>query len=90
LEAALLADFQQQLREQHLQLLDACLSVAEGQSRSFVYELPAVANASVVGKLRVQIIPLKDNSKLILLEDLRREQASAQQLKLASLGQLTA
>lgn len=89
-EAALLADFQQQLREQHLQLFDACLSVAEGQSRSFIYELPAVANASVVGKLRVQIIPLKDNSKLILLEDLRREQASAQQLKLASLGQLTA
>ena len=89
-EATLLADFQQQLREQHLQLLDACLSVAEGQSRSFVYELPAVANASVVGKLRIQIIPLKDNSKLILLEDLRREQASAQQLKLASLGQLTA
>jgi two-component system sensor histidine kinase PilS (NtrC family) len=45
-----------------------------------------VANASVVGKLRVEIIPLKDDSKLIILEDLRREQASAQQLKLASLG----
>ena len=89
-EATLLADFQQQLREQHMQLFDACLSVAEGQSRSFIYELPAVANASIVGKLRIQIIPLKDNSKLILLEDLRREQASAQQLKLASLGQLTA
>ena len=89
-EATLLADFQQQLREQHMQLFNACLSVAEGQSRSFIYELPAVANASIVGKLRIQIIPLKDNSKLILLEDLRREQASAQQLKLASLGQLTA
>ena len=49
-----------------------------------------MANASVVGKLRVEIIPLKDDSKLIILEDLRREQASAQQLKLASLGQLTA
>jgi two-component system sensor histidine kinase PilS (NtrC family) len=89
-EATLLADFQHQLKEQHLQLIDACLSVSEGLSRSFVYELPAVANASVIGKLRVQIIPLKDNSKLIMLEDLRREQASAQQLKLASLGQLTA
>ncbi len=52
--------------------------------------MPAVANASIFGKLRVQIIPLKDDSKLVILEDLRREQASAQQLKLASLGQLTA
>ena len=86
----ILPDFQQQVREQHLQLFDACLSVETGQSRTFIYELPAVANVSVVGKLRVEIIPLKDESKLIILEDLRREQASAQQLKLASLGQLTA
>ena len=49
-----------------------------------------MANVSVFGKLRVQIIPLKDGSKLVMLEDLRREQANAQQLKLASLGQLTA
>ncbi|ERL56319.1 sensor histidine kinase [Psychrobacter aquaticus] len=86
----LLSNFQQQLSKQHAQLFKACLSVAAGQSRAFIYDLPAVANASIFGKLRVQIIPLKDNSKLILLEDLRREQANAQQLKLASLGQLTA
>lgn len=87
---SLLSNFQQQLSKQHSQLFEACLSVASGQSRTFIYDLPAVANASIVGKLRVQIIPLKDDSKLITLEDLRREQASAQQLKLASLGQLTA
>lgn len=86
----LLSNFQQQLSKQHAQLFKACLSVAAGQSRAFIYDLPAVANASIFGKLRVQIIPLKDNSKLILLEDVRREQANAQQLKLASLGQLTA
>ncbi|MGO2341160.1 MAG: histidine kinase dimerization/phospho-acceptor domain-containing protein, partial [Psychrobacter sp.] len=86
----LLDNFEQQLRKQHAQLLEACLSVAEGQSCTFAYDLPAVANASIFGKLRVQIVPLKDDSKLIMLEDLRREQASAQQLKLASLGQLTA
>lgn len=84
------AAFEQQLGEQHLQLLNACLSVAAGLTRTFIYELPAVANSSIIGKLRVDIIPLKDDSKLIILEDLRREQASAQQLKLASLGQLTA
>ena len=84
------ADFQRQLSEQHLPLFDACLSVAAGLTRHFIYELPAVANASITGKLRVDIIPLKDDSKLIILEDLRREQAGAQQLKLASLGQLTA
>lgn len=87
---ALLSNFQQQLSKQHTQLFKACLSVAAGQSRTFTYDLPAVANASVFGKLRVQITPLKDDSKLIILEDLRREQAGAQQLKLASLGQLTA
>ena len=87
---ALLANFEQQLTEKHGQLFKACLSVALGQSRAFTYDVPAIANASLFGKLRVQIIPLRDESKLIILEDLRREQASAQQLKLASLGQLTA
>ncbi|MGO2385987.1 MAG: sensor histidine kinase, partial [Psychrobacter sp.] len=87
---ALLSNFEQQLNKQHTQLFSACLSVASGQSRAFTYDVPAVANSSIFGKLRVQIIPLKDDSKLIILEDLRREQASAQQLKLASLGQLTA
>lgn len=87
---ALLSNFEQQLNKQHPQLFSACLSVASGQSRAFTYDVPAVANSSIFGKLRVQIIPLKDDSKLIILEDLRREQASAQQLKLASLGQLTA
>ncbi|MEH6667197.1 MAG: ATP-binding protein [Psychrobacter sp.] len=87
---ALLSNFEQQLNEQHSQLFNACLSVASGQSRAFTYDVPAVANASIFGKLRVQIIPLKDDSKLVILEDLRREQASAQQLKLASLGHLTA
>ncbi|GAF55622.1 LOW QUALITY PROTEIN: sensor protein [Psychrobacter sp. JCM 18901] len=87
---ALLSNFEQQLNKQHSQLFNACLSVASGQSRAFTYDVPAVANASIFGKLRVQIIPLKDGSKLVILEDLRREQASAQQLKLASLGQLTA
>ncbi len=87
---AILSNFKQQLSKQHSQLLQACLSVATGQSRTFTYDVPEVANASIFGKLRVQIIPLKDESKLVLLEDLRREQASAQQLKLASLGQLTA
>ena len=87
--SALLSNFQQQLGQQHTQLFKACLSVAVGQSRTFIYDFACSRNASIFGKLRVQIIPLKDD-KLIMLEDLRREQASAQQLKLASLGQLTA
>lgn len=82
--------FQQRLTDQHGPLFNNCLAVAAGQSQSFIYELPAAANASVINRLRVQVIPLKDGSQLVLLEDLRREQANAQQLKLASLGQLTA
>lgn len=85
-----LASFQQQLAHLHSQLLERCLAVPAGQSQLFTYELPTTIDASIVARLRVQIIPLQDYSRLIILEDLRREQASAQQLKLASLGQLTA
>lgn len=85
-----LTDFQQQLALHHGQLLRSCLSVDTEQTHSFIYELPKEADVSLVGKLRVQIIPLKDRSQLVLFEDLRREQANAQQLKLAYLGQLTA
>ncbi len=85
-----LTNFQQQLAHHHSQLLNNCLAVATEQTHSFIYELPTRADASLVGKLRVQVIPLKDSSQLVLFEDLRREQANAQQLKLAYLGQLTA
>lgn len=57
---------------------------------TYIYELPSFASTSVIDKLRVELTPLKNHSQLLILEDLRREQASAQQLKLASLGQLTA
>lgn len=57
---------------------------------TFIYELPPFASTSLVDKLRVELTPLKNNSQLLIIEDLRREQAGAQQLKLASLGQLTA
>lgn len=82
--------FLQQLSTLHASLLKRYLAVAIGESSTFIYELPTTINASIVARLRVQITPLKDNSQLVILEDLRREQASAQQLKLASLGQLTA
>ncbi len=85
-----LQHFQQQLSHLHTQLLESWLSIPTGQSSLFIYELPTTINASIIARLRVQITPLKYHSHLIILEDLRREQASAQQLKLASLGQLTA
>ncbi|WP_230656681.1 sensor histidine kinase [Psychrobacter sp. I-STPA10] len=48
------------------------------------------SSTSMTDKLRLSTIPLQDGSLLVLIEDLRREQTNAQQLKLASLGQLTA
>lgn len=57
---------------------------------TFIYELPPQVSQGVVNKLRIELTPLRNNSQLIIIEDLRREQAGAQQLKLASLGQLTA
>ena len=47
---AILFNFRQQLSKQHSQLLQACLSVATGQSRTFTYDVPEVANASIFGK----------------------------------------
>ena len=85
-----LIDFQRQLIQQHSSLIESYLTLATSQSRTFLYELPKTVSTSSTSKLRIQIIPLKDASQLVLIEDLRREQASAQQLKLASLGQLTA
>ena len=85
-----LISVQQQLQALHAPLLERCSSVAAGLSRNFIYDLPAELNTALSNKLRVQIIPLKDSGQLVLLEDLQREQAGAQQLKLASLGQLTA
>ena len=85
-----LINFQKHLIEQHSSLIESYLTLATTQSRTFIYELPKTLAISSNNKLRIQIIPLKDHSHLVLLEDLRREQTSAQQLKLASLGQLTA
>lgn len=85
-----LIDFQKKLTHEHQSLIESYLTLANNQLRIFIYELPKSVNANTTNKLRIQIIPLKDDSQLMLLEDLRREQTSAQQLKLASLGQLTA
>lgn len=85
-----LVDFQKKLTDEHQSLIESYVNLANNQLRTFIYELPKSISATNANKLRVQIIPLKDDSQLLLLEDLRREQTSAQQLKLASLGQLTA
>ncbi|WP_394261060.1 sensor histidine kinase [Moraxella boevrei] len=47
-------------------------------------------NIQIFTDYRLRITQLDENLALILVEDLRRERAHAQQLKLASLGQLTA
>jgi two-component system sensor histidine kinase PilS (NtrC family) len=91
-----LFQLQKQLTTEHSALLDSCLQPTTTATANFIYQLPNVVkvakatSTSMTDKLRVQIIPLKDGSQLMLLEDLKREQASAQQLKLAALGQLTA
>ncbi len=85
-----LIDFQKKLTHEHKSLVENYINLANNQLRTFIYDLPKSVSATNANKLRIQIIPLKDNSQLMLLEDLRREQTSAQQLKLASLGQLTA
>ena len=62
-----LIDFQKQLVRQHVRLVDVYLAINIGQTYTFIYELPKVDNASMANKLRIQIIPLKDDSQLVLL-----------------------
>ena len=69
--------------------LYAWLGQTSPYDESILYYEAERKDASIV-KLRVHSTPLFDGSRLMMLEDIRREQTQAQQLKLASLGQLTA
>ena len=69
--------------------LYAWLGQTSPYDKSILYYEAERKDASIV-KLRVHSTPLFDGSRLVMLEDIRREQTQAQQLKLASLGQLTA
>ncbi len=58
------------------------------KASKLIYPLPNPT--ATMDKLRFTTTPLQDGIVLVFIEDLRREQTNAQQLKLASLGQLTA
>ncbi len=56
---------------------------------TYLLELPQ-SNDSRIDKVRITKTILPEHGQLLILEDVSREQHHAQQLKLASLGQLTA
>lgn len=77
------------LMKDHHTLYQWLLEQQNQPESSVIYEVPALTKNAIHNKLRVSHTPL-NSSQLLILEDLTREQAHAQQLKLASLGQLTA
>lgn len=73
---------------QHPMLINWINSFSSNNPSKLIYPLPNPT--ATLDKLRLTTTALQDGIVLVLIEDLRREQTNAQQLKLASLGQLTA
>ncbi len=73
---------------QHPMLVNWINDCSLHKPSKLIYPLPNPT--ATMDKLRFTSTPLQDGIVLLLIEDLRREQTNAQQLKLASLGQLTA
>lgn len=81
-------------------LADYLLPIIQENNREFIFralaqtdladKLPSENFAPAFTDLRMRLTQLGNNYALLLIEDLKREQSHAQQLKLASLGQLTA
>lgn len=82
------------LKHYHPKLQDLLASTSSLSQSQLVYHPPIhdTANNATqnTNKLRLSTVPTQDGSMLVLIEDIHREQSHAQQLKLASLGQLTA
>lgn len=81
------------------ELADLLLPLIQQSEESFVFRQDGVSSTqhpngevelNLYADFRLRITQLGMQHALILIEDLRREQSHAQQLKLASLGQLTA
>lgn len=83
------------LIKEHPRIIGWYRTLSANQSAELIYTLPVKSpdqtnQTHTRDKVRISSKPLLDNGQLLIIEDLRREQSQAQQLKLASLGQLSA
>lgn len=83
------------LIKDHPRLISWYRGLTPNQSAVFVYDTPPkfrdpTSQTHTRDKLRISSKPLLENGQLIIIEDLHREQSQAEQLKLASLGHLSA
>ncbi|OPH39429.1 sensor histidine kinase [Moraxella equi] len=82
--------------KEHPNIIGWYRSLAPNQSAELIYDPPPKAEEvyanqeRVTDKLRISSKPLLEHGQILIIEDLSREQSHAQQLKLASLGQLSA
>lgn len=82
--------------KQHPAIIGWYRSLPPNCVAELIYDLPPKAREThanqerVIDKLRISSKPLLDHGQILIIEDLSREQSHAQQLKLASLGQLSA
>lgn len=85
------------LIKEHPHIIGWYRSLSPNQSAELIYDVPPKSlnqtqdnQTYVADKLRISSKPLLENGQILIIEDLNREQSQAQQLKLASLGQLSA
>lgn len=83
--------------KQHPKIIGWYRSLAPNQSAELIYDIPPkthdeahMSQTHLADKLRINSKPLLEHGQILIIEDLSREQSHAQQLKLASLGQLSA
>lgn len=81
----------------HPKIIGWYRSLAPNQSAELIYDIPPkthdeanMSQTHLADKLRISSKPLLEHGQILIIEDLSREQSHAQQLKLASLGQLSA
>ncbi|STZ09596.1 Sporulation kinase D [Moraxella caprae] len=81
----------------HPKIIGWYRSLAPNQSAELIYDIPpkthdkaSMSQTHLADKLRISSKPLLEHGQILIIEDLSREQSHAQQLKLASLGQLSA
>lgn len=93
--AAKIIELSRILIKDHPKIIAWYRMVTPNQSAVLIYDMPPqFRNQSnqthTQDKLRLSSKPLLENGQLIIIEDLYREQSQAEQLKLASLGHLSA
>ncbi len=94
--AGKILDLSRIIIKEHPDLIGWYRNVPSDEYAQFIYDLDPTKHiiqpnqGYITDKLRISSKPLLEHGQILIIENLSREQSHAQQLKLASLGQLSA